>query len=526
MGILARVQEVINGWLLPLKARTVRNGLYEPSALAQRMDVDGVLAVLRQAESGDTENLFALYRDVIGGHAHAQTELMKRKLAVLGDPLGFQAAVKDDPVQETAAAFVKAQIEACPGWLRACGHLLDASIWPVAVLEKLYRVSNKPGVRYELAKLIPVPSHLLDYSEGELKIWDCDERGQRLGTKHDPDPARYIVHRGHLLSTPDNWGGPMRALLFWYLFSVMDREWWARFLDRFGAPFIVAKYNQADDQTRAILHRALSRATKTFGLVVSTDTHVELEQAATSQAGDAFEKFHAVANREISKLILGQTLSSEAQNTGLGSGVAKGQSDVRQDYRQFDAAMLAETLQDNLARQILLINGVPGDPPALAWASESADEAELTGKLLGSLNQAGLQVADDALPVLSQRLGLQVERIPAPATPPQPAWPMPFYALAADPSLRQPGDPRRVVEAAERANDSVVRTAAPALAEAFRGRYSPVRLMILESASPEDLERRIRESYPDHSPTRVAGLIEDALVAHAANAMQVHAART
>jgi len=129
----------------------------------------------------------------------------------------------------------------------------------------------------------------------------------------------------------------MRSIVFWWLLSVMDRDWWARALERFGSPFIVARYDQADDKTRSKLEIALSMATRLFGVVVSKETEIELKEAASSQSGDAFDKFHTVCQREKSKHILGQTLSSEAQGTGLGSGVAKGQSDVRNDIRQFDA---------------------------------------------------------------------------------------------------------------------------------------------------------------------------------------------
>ena len=58
---------------------------------------------------------------------------------------------------------------------------------------------------------------------------------------------------------------------------------------------------------------------------------------ACGNRADAFEKFHTVCNREKSKLVLGQILSSDAESAGLGSGVAKGDQAVRDDIRQFDA---------------------------------------------------------------------------------------------------------------------------------------------------------------------------------------------
>lgn len=292
-----------------------------------------------------------------------------------------------------------------PGFLPACSHLLDSTLYPVAVVEKVYRPSLQAGLRYELAELVPVPHRLLDFTEGCLKIWDSSQDGQRLGSKHDADPGKYIIHRGHLLSSPDNWGGPMRSLVFWWLLSVMDRDWWGRFLERFGAPFIVAKYDQADDDTRQKLEIAMSLASRLFGVVVSRQTEVELLQAAASQSGDAFEKFHTVCNREKSKLVLGQILSSDAESTGLGSGVAKGHQDVRNDIRQFDGTMLGATLRDQLVKQFMRINGIPGRAPRIVWSS---DRIEIDGQLLSSLSSAGLELTDSAINVISDRLGFEV----------------------------------------------------------------------------------------------------------------------
>ena len=91
--------------------------------------------------------------------------------------------------------------------------------------------------------------------------------------------------------------------------------------------------------TRQKLEIAMSLASRLFGVVVSRQTEVELLQAAASQSGDAFEKFHTVCNREKSKLVLCRILSSAAESTGLGSGVAKGHQEVRDDIRQIDGTI-------------------------------------------------------------------------------------------------------------------------------------------------------------------------------------------
>jgi len=390
---------------------TVINSRYEPSAIAVGMTVDRVHSILRMAENGDTRDLFCLYRDIMLADSHIQGEFHKRKLAVLGDAMSFMPSDDKSQPDKNAAIAVELMVKNCSSWLTGCSHLLDGSLWPVAVIEKVYAPS---ATGFMLSDLIPVPHHLQDYASGRLRIFDTNAEGVIQMSSHEADPTRYIVHRGHLLTASDNWGGPMRSILFWWLLSAMDREWWGRFLDRFGSPFPVGKYDRGDDQSRSVLERAFSLAVRVGGLVVTKETQVDLMQAAAGQTGEAYEKFLTICQREKSKLIIGQTLSAEAQPTGLGSGTSNMQEGVRQDIRKFDATMLTHTLRHQLFKQFLQANGESGNPPNLIFGSDTSDEVKSTIATLQGIATAGLEPADEAIPVLSARLGVQLRRRSAP----------------------------------------------------------------------------------------------------------------
>ena len=268
------------------------------------------------------------------------------------------------------------------------------------------------------AALQPVLYHLLDYTQGRMRIQDIDPVSKSpVGTYREATGRNFVIHRGSLLqSFPDNFGGPMRAALFWWLFKTMDRGWWIRFLERFGAPFTVAKYDDGRDDTKYELERALSAATRLFGLVVTRGTDVELLQANASQSGDAFEKFKETADRELSKLIIGQTSSSEARSGGLNNGQADLHSDVRDDYRDWDAGKLRETVQEQLIVPFLQLNAIPGRV-RFQLGREDTQSLSDTLKTLEALPKAGLEIQDTSLPTLSRVLGYEVGRIAAPAAP-------------------------------------------------------------------------------------------------------------
>jgi phage gp29-like protein len=402
------IKPVMNFFKKPARI-TIVNSKYEPESFIEWADVDRVGMAIRSAKGGATQPLFALYRDIVLTDSHIQTEIAKRKGAVLGDQFRVIPYDKKVPADVETAKFIEQQINAVPGWLKSLADLLDGFLWPVAVAEKIF-VPSRSG--FQLVELAQVPQFLFDYSDGYLKIRETKETGEPGDNCFDPDPNRYIVHRGHMLSSPDHFGGPMRSLIYWWLASVMTRDWWVRFLERFGAPFIVGKYDTSNPNDKAICLAAMRQATRTFGIVVSRDTEIEIQEA-TQASGDAFGAFQAIAQREKSKLIVGQTLSTQTDSTGMGSGVANLQGDVREDLRKLDATMLAATIRDQLIKQICSINRLPGRPPYIMWGTgaSNADKKALA-EIFYPLRAAGLEPDDSAIEVLSDEIGFSLRRAP------------------------------------------------------------------------------------------------------------------
>ena len=451
--ILAFAAEKLN----PPTARQHRLALmYEPANLANSATAATVNGAIRAAEMGDTRALFSLYRDLVCGGSHVQAEFSKRKLAVLSQPHNILPIDAENPDDLAAAAAVKAMIEQCDNWTDGLTYLLDSALWPVSVVEKLYApagpsigggVVGDPPLRFRLRRLEPVNHTLLCFRqpsgagpaipaggaveaawEPDLRFYATDAAGAlnySWEASLAADRARHLVHRGHLLvGIRDNWGGPMRSVLYWWFLSGLIREWWARTSERYGAPFPVGHTDASNQAAIDLLKDAFAAATKIGGLVVDHETQIELMESAITGAADNYERFHAVCNREISKVIVGQTLSGEAAPTGLGSGTSKLQGDVREDIRMFDQLKLGETLRTQLFAPFLDINGLSGRAPKIVWGGLSDTDAQLFGDLLEKLSRAGWEPTDDAIPVVQERVGFAVQRKAAPLAPAPGARPM------------------------------------------------------------------------------------------------------
>lgn len=589
MSLLQTIKDIFARSKPPLGRTTPGVALGEPPSVAQSISAERLAGMLRQAEAGDPTDLFSLYREIRLGHAHTQNLINQRKLNVLTKALNITPADNARPEDVRAAEAAKELVKV-PGWLNvAMNHLLNGHLYPVAVLEQIYAAApaNAQGLLYVPVEWAPVPYHLLDYTDGRLRLWEADQStGHRLGGRCDLHPVRHVVHRGHLLTDiPDNWGGPLRAAVFWWLFAVMDRDWWVRFLDRFGAPFLVGRYDTADTKSRSVLVNAFSAAQRLFGIVVSKETQIEVKDVAASSHGEAYEKMQNFANGELSKLILGQTMTVSAAPGGIGGTQAQVQENVQGSIEAWDLTALAETVNAQIIAPFLRLNGITGRA-VMQVATDTASDLTNATAYLEAAAKAGLEATDEAVEILNNKSGIPLRRAGSqalPGTTPSAAVPgvpakatesvqsqamngaqvqslvqvieavaakslptaaamevlknafpavpeeslqrmlasassaIPPTALAARPD---PDGAAALAQAGQPTNeqlDSIAAAGAASLAEAFTGRYAPVRQMIEESTSAADLEHRLHVFFAGLPAGRVQGLVEDALIAYGAN---------
>ncbi len=408
------IQKTENGKLPKGESRvTTISSREERSSFTGGLDVDRVVSIIRLSEQGNSSQFWQLCRDVVLQDAHIQATLFQRKNAVLGDEIMVTPWDKKNKADVEAADAAELMLRHTPSLFSSNSHLMDAVLFPLSIVEKVFAPAdpNVPelGRRFVISDLVPVPYRLIGWDQDGAPIVLDRENVSGFIQAPPLDPARYVLHRGHTLTSPDRFGGPMRSIFFLWLLSASATTWWARFLSRYGSPFMVGKTDSADDKDRRVLEAAISFATQLGGLVLSGDSSIEIKEAA-KDSGDGFEKFKSHCRREISRLILGQTLSSETSATGLGSGTADLQGDVRDDIRKFDARCLGETIRHQIVAQWLILNGYSGRPPLISFSGDTTDEVKRFSELLSLLPAAGLELTDDGVQMAGERLGLPVQR--------------------------------------------------------------------------------------------------------------------
>jgi uncharacterized protein DUF935 len=449
---------------IPTKRMARMSGWAQPANLSQITDLTRMQSAFRAAERGRTELLFTLYRDYCSNNSHIVTELGKRLMVVCSEPctvIPFEQGNAQD--QKAADACMKMiDLVEGDGWMRAMKWLLHSCFYPMMVCEKLFEqvTATEEGInlRWRLKNLspvnpllycyyipyvtsnvigddnpklrpaqppaqmnqmtIPLPNdRVTDYNpddwEAELRFWSTFHNGMidySWADVYRPEPDRHLVHRGNFTIQPDNFGGPGRSCLVPAIMSVIGRDHFAKFMENFGKPIPVFKVDMEQRDVVAQLQNFWLKARELHALFVNQGAEVDKFDVRVDQGAAGHAQFIGHCQDEISKVIVGQTLSTSAAPTGMGSGVAKLQGEVRDDIRRFDHLMMATTLEKGLLRQFLMLNGISGRVRVSFGGLAEAD-VKLLAQSLQLLQAAGMELTDNSIEGMGQRIGFRIQRI-------------------------------------------------------------------------------------------------------------------
>lgn len=303
--------------------------------------------------------------------AHAGAVLAKRKLAVTSRP--YQMVAASDRRRDKQAADL---VENALKYLRfsnLCKRALDATLNGYSVLEVMWEVRSGQVLPRRIVARDP-----------RRFVFDVDDQLRLLTRANmligEPMPGRkFIVHRrGADDDSP--YGLGVGSMLFWpVFFKRQGITFWLTFADKFGSPTALGRYpTGAGKPEQAKLLQALQAISQDAGVIVPEGMAIELLEATRGGSVATYESLVRYMDDEISKAVLGETMSTTAANTGLGSSQASVQDGVRMEVAVDDAGELDETLNDSLVRWIVDYN-LPGAGYPLL--EHIFDEPEDTAKL-------------------------------------------------------------------------------------------------------------------------------------------------
>lgn len=301
-------------------------------------------AIFKAADMGETSAQMELFEEMEEKDAHLAAELLKRKHAVAGlkwevGPARCNGQTGHDP--EKVADFCRESLMGIPRLAESFFDLLDAIGKGFSLAEIVWRVREK---RVDAAALEWVHPRHLSFTSGRPAL--LTEKG---GFEGQAIPEfKTILHRHKARSGHETGAGLLRVVAWMYLFKNYALKDWVAFTETAGMPLRLGRYEPGASKADK---DALAQAIRSLGSdaagVISKNTEVEFIEAARSGSLEVYEALVNLANREMSKAIVGATHATEADGRGS-YALAKTHNEVRLDLVRADAAGLAATIRDQL----------------------------------------------------------------------------------------------------------------------------------------------------------------------------------
>lgn len=448
----------------------------------------------RQAAEGDALDYLELAEDIEERDLHYAAVLATRKRAVAQLPITVEAA-SDEPEHVAHADFLREWIG--NGCLEeALFDVLDAIGKGFSVMEVMWR--TEPG-RILPERLVYRPQRFFDVSSA-----DGDTIMLREGATLQPlAPHKFLVHRHPSKSGLIMRAGLARVASWAWMYKSFTAKDWAIFVQNYGQPLRLGRYGpEASEADRRILWQAVANIAGDCAAIVPKGMEIEFVEVKDAGKGaEIYERRSDWLDRQISKLVLGQTTTTDAVSGG--HAVAREHRLVQEDIERADARMLSMSITRQLGHAIVAFNFGPQDAyPSIRIGRPDEVPLGQVVEAVQKLGPLGLRVEASQL---RDRLGLaepaeDVEVVGGrpPAAPAGPQPPATQSALRRLVSLHasQP-DPEHLEALTERlAQDAQ---------GALTGLTDAVRAEIEAATDMQDLAARIARMNLD--PTALAEVI-------------------
>ncbi|HLJ44095.1 MAG TPA: DUF935 domain-containing protein [Candidatus Binataceae bacterium] len=219
-------------------------------------------------------------------------------------------------------------------------------------------------------------------------------------------PFKFIVHVAKAKAGLPVRGGIARAAGWAYLFKNYVLKDWVTFAEIFGQPLRLGKYSPgATEADKQALLSAVANIGTDAAAIIPESMLIEFVETRGAGGAEVYERFCEYLDRQVSKAVLGQTLTTETPREGGGSRAAAQVHDaVRRDIMESDARRLGATLSRDLVRPIVDLNlGPQRRYPQIALGLSADNDVKLFADMVAELADRGLRVGQRAV---LRRLGL------------------------------------------------------------------------------------------------------------------------
>ena len=390
--------EILDMWGQPVKKSLLREEQATPTMSGVRsilsnqvsygLDPHKLGRILKEADDGEIEAYLELAEEIEEKEGHYHSVLGTRKRAVSQLEITVEPA-SEDKVHIRHADFIRS-------WLNR--DTLEEEL--VDILDAIGKGFSATEIVWDTSEAEWQPSALKWRDPRWFKFDRYDGETLNLRTNGGVEPLRpykFIIHKHRAKSGLPIRGGVIRPVFWMYLFKNFSIKDWITFAEAYGQPLRVGKYGAgASDEDRRILLRAVANIGSDAAAIIPETMQIDFIEAQNkSQTADVFEKLCRYMDEQISKIVLGQTMTTDS---GSSRSQAEVHNEVKHDIERSDAKQLAATLNRQLIQPMINLNyGTQKQYPRLRIGRAENIDIE---KVINSADKAvrfGMKISEKSL---------------------------------------------------------------------------------------------------------------------------------
>lgn len=355
-----------------------------------------VSEIYRQADVGYMWQLQDLANESRQKDCHLQSILGTRENAIKG--LRWQLVCKEGARQKDrrAAEWTEHSLRRSGNFPDLLAHLVGGTYHGYAVSETLYQEGEKRRLVPRAFKNIPPRRFVFEQREGKLQQWDAYGGSLRPYPGVDLQqeyPGKFIVFQPRVNGDVAVREGLNRVLIWAALFRNWDVRDWLSLGELAWKPWRIGTYKSKTDRTSIDnLRQMLRQMSSTGTMVKPDDVEIEVNWPKNNGIGSTHKELAEFLGAEMSKAVLGQTLTTEAGSRGARS-LGEVHDKVRRDILEADAVAVAGCLTRDLIAPLIAMNFGDGvEVPQFAFVTEDGVVLKDFSAAILNFQKAGLKI--------------------------------------------------------------------------------------------------------------------------------------
>lgn len=382
--------------------------------IAYNLTPNRLYMIVQGLKTGDLRDYLTMAEEMEEKDLHYRSVIGTRKSQVVSLESQILPSDDSDKAQEIAESIRRDIIQA-PWFEDMKMDLLDALGKGFSVCEIIWGVKNGRWVPVDVKHKDP---RFFEYDRETMSHIVLTKGGEQIELTKN----KFIIHEPKLKSGFNLQNGLALPCAYYLLIKSYDVAGWASFAQVYGYPLRIGRYGRgASDNDKKVLRQAIASLGKDAGAIIPDSMNIEIVNGMTGSSGniDLYEHLADWVDKQVSKGVLGQTMSTDAEG-----GQYKGDlhNEIRLEIKRADARQLAATIFRDLILPYIRFNfGELEEYPEFRIVVPEPEDIPAIVNAVASLVPLGFKVkADDLYGKLGLTKPEDTDDVLKPAAPAMP----------------------------------------------------------------------------------------------------------